>query len=339
MAEIQTVKVRQSNIELLRILAIFTVLIGHAGMAAGGMLPSKDDFQDNTLSSILCMLPNGFVIGGVDVFVLISGWFGIHANSLKLSKLIFQVAFLSWGIYAAFIVLGLADINIVDIKASMGIYGGYWFVMAYLGMYILSPVLNAFADHASKKQFSLLLFAFYAFQCYYSWFWSMVNYFNGYSIVLFCGLYLTARYFRMYEGSIFQRHPWKIYIGISLLVSLVAEFGILITDHPLKMLRYDNPLVIISAVAVVHAFSKLRLQSNIINRLARACFAVYIIHFNPLVFPYFKQGIVYLQHHYSTLSFFAYVTLYLVLVYIACALIDFVREKAWCITCKLFSIK
>jgi hypothetical protein len=235
--------------------------------------------------------------------------------------------------------LGLADINIVDIKASMGIYGGYWFVMAYLGMYILSPVLNAFADHASKKQFSLLLFAFYAFQCYYSWFWSMVNYFNGYSIVLFCGLYLTARYFRKYEGSIFQRHPWKLYIGISVLVSLAAGIGIFLTGHPLKMLRYDNPLVIISSVAVVHAFSKLRLQSGVVNRLARACFAVYIIHFNPLIFPYFKQGIVYFQQHYSTMPFLACVVFYLCLVYIACALIDSFREKAWALSCRMLSIK
>lgn len=322
-------KQRQSNIELIRILAIFFVLIGHAGIANGGLLPDMNDFRSDTLVSGIKLTLSCVTVGGVDIFVLISGWFGIHAGKRGLGKFIYQVAFLLWGIYAFFIVAGKAGISIDNIKAAFGIYEGYWFVMAYLGMYILSPVLNSFAETAGKRQFQLVLIAFYAFQTYYSWFWSMVNYFNGYSIVLFCGLYLTARYCRLYPIRILQHHPWKTYPAMVIALALLSTVGIIVTGHPLKMLRYDNPLVIISALAMLHGFSHLHFQSSVINRLAKSCFAVYIIHFNPLIFPYFSSGVKLIASQYSSVLFALAITLYLIAVYVICAFIDTIREVSW----------
>ena len=85
-------KVRQSNIELLRIIAMFFVLIGHANGVVMGML-SPVEIETATLSSFIRILFMSIAIGGVNIFVLISGWFGVRANYRGLAKLLFQFFF------------------------------------------------------------------------------------------------------------------------------------------------------------------------------------------------------------------------------------------------------
>ena len=71
---------RVSNIELLRILSIFLITMHHLvvhGSNACGYLTNYS-FEQGTLGIIL----NSFCIIGVNVFILISGWFGIK-NPIK----------------------------------------------------------------------------------------------------------------------------------------------------------------------------------------------------------------------------------------------------------------
>ncbi len=324
----ETIRQRQSNIELLRIISIFFVLIGHAfGVVLG--LPDAHDIDAEPLNSFLRILLGAVALGGVNIFVLISGWFGIHPSKKGLAKYLYQVAFLLWGIYAVALLSGKADLNIDGIKTSLGIYEGYWFVMAYLGMYLLSPVLNAFADHATKRQFQTLLIGFYLFQCYYCWIMGMVNYFNGYSITFFCGLYLTARYFRLYPIQFIVRNAWSIYIVITLFLAVAATVGIRLVGSPLKLLRYDNPLEIVASVCFLLGFLHIKLQSRGINALAKSCFAVYIIHFNPFVFPYFGEGVEWISGNFSSLLFVIAMFCYFILVYIICFVIDSLRLLSW----------
>lgn len=319
---------RQSNIELLRIVSIFFVLIGHAfGVVLG--LPGAQDIETEPLDSFLRILLGAAALGGVNIFVLISGWFGIHPNKRGLAKYIYQVAFLLWGIYAVALLSGETELSLSGIKVSLGIYEGYWFVMAYLGLYLLSPVLNAFSESASKRQFQILLIGFYIFQCYYCWIMGMVNYFNGYSITFFCGLYLTARYVRLYPIHLLEQRSWFIYALITLLLAVGSTLGMRFVGSPLKLLRYDNPLEIVSSVCFLLGFLKIKLQSRVINTLAKSCFSVYIIHFNPFVFPYFRMGVEWVDRSCSSLLFVITIFLYLIIVYIICSVVDSLRLLSW----------
>ena len=85
--------IRQSNIELLRILSMFFVLIGHInGLIIG--LPNKEFFTLDLSSSFLRVLIQGISVVGVNIFVLISGWFGIKTSLKGGSAFIFQFLFL-----------------------------------------------------------------------------------------------------------------------------------------------------------------------------------------------------------------------------------------------------
>lgn len=319
---------RLSNIELLRILAIFGVLLGHSiGFTLG--LPSSEEIQGAFLKSFFSVMLTAIYLGGVNIFVLISGWFGIKATKKGLGKFLFQVFFLFWGIYFVALLFHQATFSISDLQNALGLTSGYWFVMAYLGLYILSPVLNAFVESASKQQFQFLLIIFYLFQCFYSWTTSFVDYFGGYSIVFFCGLYLTARYFRLYPISSFKNKSLSIYVISILTITCIALLGLYVFGNALRMLRYDSPIVIIACLSLIILFDKFPFHNQIINILASGCFAVYIIHFNPYVFPYFKQVVLQINQSYSGFMYGMMLILFLFCVYIVCLFIDRIRLFIW----------
>lgn len=315
---------RQSGIELLRIVAIVMVLVCHANARVLG-LPSRAEVFSVPAPSIARMLFGAMAVYGVNIFVMISGWFGIHAKPKGLAKLLFEVLFLLWGIYAVFLLTGNATFNMHDIKVCLALTDEYWFVMAYVGLYIFSPVLNAFVEKASKRELQLLLVGFYVFQCYYCWASGTLDYFSGYSITFFFGLYLTARYFRLYPVRILSRHGGLVYVASLAVVTTVSVVALVLVGNWARMLRYDNPLVIVGAIGLLNAFSHLRFHSRLVNSLATACFAVYIIHFDSLVFHYFAMAVKSIYNSTSGLVTVAAISMFLVAVFLACWLIDRVR--------------
>lgn len=315
---------RQSGIELLRIVAIVMVLVCHANARVLG-LPSRAEVFSVQAPSIARILFGAMAVYGVNIFVMISGWFGIHAKPKGLAKLLFEVLFLLWGIYAVFLLTGNATFNMHDIKVCLALTDEYWFVMAYVGLYIFSPVLNAFVEKASKRELQLLLVGFYVFQCYYCWASGTLDYFSGYSITFFFGLYLTARYFRLYPVRILSRHGGLVYVASLAVVTTVSVVALVLVGNWARMLRYDNPLVIVGAIGLLNAFSHLRLHSRLVNSLATACFAVYIIHFDPLVFRYFAMAVKSIYNSTSGLVTVAAISMFLLAVFLACWLIDRVR--------------
>ena len=82
-------KIRQSNVELLRIITMILVMIVHANFRA---LPSPtiEEVANVPTSSFLRFFTESVSIICVNVFVLISGWFGIKFNWKKLTEFLFR---------------------------------------------------------------------------------------------------------------------------------------------------------------------------------------------------------------------------------------------------------
>lgn len=80
----------QSNIELLRIITMLLIVLLHCNYFALGGQSTFDIHSAKGFTRVLC---EQLTIVGVDVFVLISGWFGIHAKLKGAFSLLFQVVF------------------------------------------------------------------------------------------------------------------------------------------------------------------------------------------------------------------------------------------------------
>ena len=85
-------KTRDSNMELLRLVAMLLIMVVHANFRA---LPKPDAamIAANPSSAFLQFLTEGFSIVGVNVFVMLSGWYGIRPRLNRFMELLFQLLF------------------------------------------------------------------------------------------------------------------------------------------------------------------------------------------------------------------------------------------------------
>lgn len=131
-------KVRSSNLELLRLLSMFFVLVVHADFQALGM-PDRTEMTILPLFSVFRIIIEAFAIVCVNSFVLLSGWFGINFHIKSLCNLLFQCAFFLIGIYTFTILIGIEPLSISGIKRCLMLTNNVWFVKCYLGMFIMAP--------------------------------------------------------------------------------------------------------------------------------------------------------------------------------------------------------
>lgn len=209
-------RVRQSNMELLRIVSMLYVLVLHANLMH---IPTSENLHEAPVETFFRVFCEAVAIVAVDVFVLISGWFGIHFSFKKLGALCFQVLFFSLGFFLVFLMISPSDALTIDkIKGVFLLNGDYWFVKTYIILFLLSPVLNAFIEHATKEQFLAVLTSYYAFHTIYGWLMDASVSFtmNGTTGLSFIGLYLLGRYLNIYKPwfTSFQRkYDITVYLG------------------------------------------------------------------------------------------------------------------------------
>ena len=192
-------------------------------------------------------------------------------------------------------------------------------------------MLNAFVESCDKKQFKTLLICFYVFQTIYAFvFWNGAPYLqNGYSALSFMGLYLLARYIRLYPLRIWELPKWYdmaiylcIAIGTTVLSFLLQRYN-LPTGN---LFSYSSPLVIVAAIHFMLFFTKIRFQSGLVNWIASSSFAVYLLHSNSyLASTYYDAVILKWFNELSRYTFVAYTSTFILLVFCLAICVDKLR--------------
>ena len=227
-------------------------------------------------------------------------------------------------------------IGFADIVKS---FYAYWFVWAYLLLYALSPILNAFVEKATPKQLRNVLIVFYFIQTL-DWIFPTYQepFSSGYSTISFIGLYLLARYVRLYVAPVLTT---KTYNLIAIYASLVLAHTMAVVAMAFsgreqlydigieKVLDYTTPVSILSAVVLLLIFSRISIQSKVVNWIAGSSFAVYLLHTNVLLFDYFLgmvNGIYEMSNNAIGLMF---IFLFLCVVFAVSVIIDQPRKWLW----------
>lgn len=331
--------VRASNFELLRLLAMLLVLILHANYLTFHF-PTFEALHDQPLGSLGRIWSESLAIVGVNVFVLISGYFGIRLRIKGMVSLLFQAAFYTIGIYLTLVAL---DLEPFQSKAFLRTFypldrSKEWFLPTYLSLMIFSPLLNAFVQKQTEQGLRHYLIFFYVLSTLFGFLSDQLDVQYGYSIFSFCGIYLLGRYFHLYPEGV-ERCKTSMLIAIYLGVSLVQSLALFaygytsgqsIVANALtgRFLSYASPLNILTAVALFLAFSRLKLQSRAINWIASSTFAVYLIHCNGRLIGYYTGYIHGLSEH-PVGVFLGMVAGFILLVFAGSILIDKVRLLLW----------
>lgn len=340
---ISTRKERDSNLELLRCIAMLLVVLVHTGFLSLG-LPTQEETFHSPISVFMRFLTQSVSVVCVNVFILLSGWYGIRFDLKRLGKFLFQVLFFSILIYSCLVVIHPnVYLNTRSLSMVFMLNGeDYWFVKSYVLLYLFAPMLNAFIENRDNHKIAKYVLAiFLLFQTIFSWL-SIRGAFElegGYSALSFMGLYLLIRYLRCY-GCEPSKYSFKQYIssfcGIVLLNALLAFFlarmNIIVFG---RIFTYTNPLVICQSLLLIYGFSQISIKSRFINWIAISCFAVYLTHSNGfLLRPYYGKWIKSLFMTQDTFCFITYATFTIALIFFVSILLDKIRIYLWTLIVK-----
>ena len=281
---------RKSNIELLRIFSMILIVLVHTNYFVFGGVVGEEIVQ-NAFRAFGRIVFEQLCIVGVDVFVLISGSFGIRTTKKTFFNLMFQILFWA-GLSAIVGQLSGVDVSLKAIAKTFWLGGYYWFVPEYVALFAFSPVLNKFIEHSTKKELLFIISSFFAIEFFYGWLGHMASYNSGYSFASFLGLYLLGRYINMYPGKFCKfdrRIDMLLYFVLSIIPAAVAFVTIMKMEKDFATLSYSSPFVVFAALFLLLYFTKLNITSQSINWIAAAVFSIYLFHQHPSIVPLFKS--------------------------------------------------
>lgn len=286
---------RQANFELLRILAMI-MIVGLHYLGKGGALAEPIDGL--TPTGYVAWFVEAFCLVAVNVYVLISGYFGIEQNFSikKMFRIWRQVWFYSVIIGVLCLLLGVQQFDIYTIFMYLfpTVTQHYWFATAFLLLSVLMPFLHEGAKRLEQKQF-LGVLGLLLLLCSISKSVLPMNLpgdQGGYDVLWFICLYLTGLYIRTYGLPFIQGKAWKglgVYVAGSILtfVSMVlllmiyqktGSFGTMV--H--YAYTYNHILCYMAAIGLFMAFCAIPTDfgkiTPVIIKVSGATFGVYLIH-------------------------------------------------------------
>lgn len=321
-------KTRDSNMELLRIFAMFLVMIFHIDfMSIDGIDPINPALHPiNSFIRIFLSLAS---FTCVNIFVLLSGWYGIHLKSTKLKSFLFQVFFFSILSYGCFVLYGKEN---MQQKFYIFFFDAYWFIPIYISLCLISPILNLYVDNCSQKNLKTTILLLLFIQCCYGWISPQERGWNeGCSPISFINLYLIARYARLYPflyTSFRKEIDMFLFFAISFIASIIVFIGEKYNIELVKntMFKFTSPFTIIAALYFVLFFSKIKIYSKWINWIASSCFAVFLVHCFPLFNQYIYHNVIgYLYLNYNGFPLIIYILSFIIVLYAISIFIDKIR--------------
>lgn len=330
------IKQRSSNIELLRIISMLMVMFLHIPFLVGDDVASTDITKILPIDIVKYGI-HSLCVMAVNVFVMISGWFLIKPSVKGFSSFMWQVFFMVCCGVLFFHFIFNTPFGKYPLLEPFGLCsGGGWFVPAYMGLYILAPVLNSYIRTSSDRQQVILLVVFFIFQYIYGSTMSANWVAGGYSAFSFIGLYILSNLLNRNQDKFKTLKLIGILITCVLFNTAIFSISILTNNVIMNgmVYHYSSPIIIIQAATTLILFSRIKIKrgrvGSIINWTARGCFAVLLFHMaSDEVFHTFLGISSKIVSRYSGMELFVFLILLALGTYITAIIIDVPRRIIW----------
>lgn len=237
---------RNTSIDLLRILAAFSVVMLHASAQNWYTTPvaTTEWFIINTYDALFRF--------GVPIFVMISGALFLSSPKAYDIKHLYQhnilrmfILYLTWsfgyGLYDCF-KLGFPYLTFADIFRKM-LQGRYhlWFLPMIICLYMLIPILKTWVTHAGEKEIKYFTLLFFLFQVVrttircYVFDTAILNFMDGFKPDIICSYvgYFVLGYFLYQKGLpkqtaklLYLAFPFCCLANIILSTALSRKYGV-----------------------------------------------------------------------------------------------------------------
>lgn len=335
-------KIRNSNIDLLKISAMLMVVFEHMLIRSGLM----DTIDANEPAYYVVWFLRAAAKVNVNIFVLISGYHLCESvfKIKKVALLLVQTSFYSILVYIAAVTGELVDFSIKDLVKSIipVISNNYWFITCYVGLYLLSPVINMCISKLEQKQLIILTLGVYFVSTIYPNFYVLSHDTDGGGRTLswFVLLYLTSAVIRRGNFSYSKKYAkiyWYSVIGTVFVKYMADNLARLLGASSLSGLMSvafanNSPFIYVASVSLFLCTVTSQKQftfSSRINRiiasLASSSLAVYLIHDNVYIYSLWNQLNISVHNWYGWLQVFVIP----VMIYFVCYIVERIRIILW----------
>ena len=283
-------KERDSNIELLRIIATLFIMMLHCnGWILRDFGGVNGWFIGGYSVGMSRILIQNITVLGVDLFILISGFYGLRPKLKSIVNLFTLLLFFYVGCYLWNCALGHEDFTWLNLCSNFLAFSrANWFINSYLFLLLLSPLINAFVDSVSTHRLGYYTIAYCLLTQYFGSL--MVNqywwYNGGYSIVMMVGVYLVGRFLNRIKNwlnGIRYVNIVLVFFSLILIMSIIR----CLSSNEEVWLNYGSPITIFAATIFFILFYRIpTFNSKLINWTGSSCLAAYVLHTCYPMFPW-----------------------------------------------------
>ncbi len=292
-------KPRMANLEILRCLAMMMVVVLHY-LDKGNILPKLTDTGMNATGMTAWFL-EVLCIVAVNVYMMISGYF-LCTSSFKISRLL-QLWLQVWmysvvvGLIAAF--TGILPATEVDTHYYLTLLfpismGHYWFMTAYVFLYLLLPLIGAGIRKMTKEQMQLTLILLLAVFCLTKTILPVRLEKDGQGVdcLWYVCVFVTAAYIRRFGVKFLESKARALGLYIAACLAIMAEAFVLRAiylrtgslERLLKIsLEYNHLFPFLASVGLFVFFLKVKASGRIAGffvKIAPYTLGVYLLHEN-----------------------------------------------------------
>lgn len=333
---------RNVGIDILRVVSMFLIIIGHILMQ-GGVLSA---YSSEGIQVGYYFLNTIYVLAycGVNCFALVSGYVGWQ-NTFKLEKIIKLWANVVFWSVSVSLILFIYSKEFFSVNEVVSMFlplirGRYWFFNAYFVVFMFSPLLNHLIRTLPQKTFQCFLLTVGFVFCVIPFLAlgnDVLKIQNGFEFSWLMVMYLVGGYFSKYPVTI--KRPYKcivVCLGFTLL-NFIYKYLIELTtaklfgtpSHGDLFMSYTSPVIVGEAVCLLLYFSNLKLNNKklikTISFVTPAIFSVYIIHVHPIVFwSIIKDAFTWLTE-YNLLVAFMLIMAMALTIFIGFIALDYIR--------------
>lgn len=336
---------RDSGIELLKIFAIFVIVINHTVQSLTNEaynIPNNGFVIDisratTNIQCILLQIFRHFGVLGNSVFFICSAWFLLKSKNWNKKKWLFMVI----EIWVVSIVIFIITYIILHGNISIGIiisslfpttFGNNWYMTCYLLFYPIHPILNSIVNMMNQRQLfrsTLVMVFLYVFMNFIncSWFFSS-------AIILWITIYFAIAYMQEYLMSFVDNIRENIilfiigvigFIGIILITDICGLYSQVLSDKVMRWVNNCNPFLLAMSIAMFNIARNIHFKNRFINYISKLSLLIYIIHENIILRTYFRPAMwnyVYKRFGYSDVIQWVFIISFIIFIFgILCSIL------------------
>lgn len=281
---------RNLNIELVRILSMFLIILGHI---LGGFIPlgaNGSDIFRGIFPAALCF----YLPFHINLFVLISGYFGIKSvrKATRLYTLLFSYLLI---VFLINLCGNFGQFDYWSLLLPIS-HNPWWFMRIYFLLVLVAPLMiEPLLIHLSSKSLYALIGTFLIVDIYFGFIWQEGSvHYGGYSLIHFITIYLIGGLLRrkksvftlFWDGSEKSLTASICFwlFAMTLFLKTICHYILKTCEIEDRFMDYNNPFNIIAAVTLFLGILQLKpIKSKSVLFVSSSVIGVYLLSEHPIL--------------------------------------------------------